>query len=445
MPLSIRQPIFEAGDTGPPTEAIRAALDSVLTSNGFRRSARHSQFLRFVCETTLAGEAAKLNEYWIAQEVFGRGPDYSPGDDSVVRRQAYSLRQKLQGYYSSEGKYDSVRIELPVGRYVPAFGWSSLQEAAPEPPRLKNAPAPAFVSWRPARWLTVALILAVICAALGYAIGTRLRPASSPDPAVAELWGPWLTDPAGAVICFSNPTTAIVRQIPDDFPRETFSYRVAVAPQEVEQLRQVTDLPAGSYFFLSPGIAHAKMGEALGGVALAAFLSKAGVPARATQSRLLNWESFRHANMILLGHGEANRWLDPILSKLPFRLAAFEGDKPRRIVNVNPAKGESSEYHVTGVGADNQPVQDYVLVSMLRGIDGRHRLLLINGVNAKGTNVAVDFLTDPASVRGLLEALRRASVNHKGVWRFQAILREEERDRIPTRADLVAVRVLRQD
>jgi hypothetical protein len=57
----------------------------------------------------------------------------------------------------------------------------------------------------------------------------------------------------------------------------------------------------------------------------------------------------------------------------------------------------------------------------------------------------VDFLTDPASIRSLLEALRRAAPNHKGVWRFQAVLREEERDKIPTRADVVAVRVLQQD
>ena len=57
----------------------------------------------------------------------------------------------------------------------------------------------------------------------------------------------------------------------------------------------------------------------------------------------------------------------------------------------------------------------------------------------------LDFLIDPANVRNLLETLRRASPNHKGVWRFQAMLREEERDKIPTRADIVAVRVLPQD
>jgi hypothetical protein len=69
------QPTSEAGNAVPPSEAIRAALDSVLKSQTFRRSERHARFLRFVCETALNGESGKLNEYLIAQEVFERGSD----------------------------------------------------------------------------------------------------------------------------------------------------------------------------------------------------------------------------------------------------------------------------------------------------------------------------------------------------------------------------------
>src|SRR5579883_3110637 len=101
----------------PKPEDIRAELSTILNSPAFKRSARHSKFLQFVCETALNGGAAKLNEYMIAHEVFERGDDYSPGEDSVVRRQAYSLRQKLQDYYATDGAQDPIRIELPLGRY----------------------------------------------------------------------------------------------------------------------------------------------------------------------------------------------------------------------------------------------------------------------------------------------------------------------------------------
>lgn len=86
------------------TELIKAELDLVLRSEGFRRSERQTRFLRFVCETALSGEADHLNEYLIAHRVFERGSDYSPGEDSVVRRQAYSLRQKLQEYYKKKAR-----------------------------------------------------------------------------------------------------------------------------------------------------------------------------------------------------------------------------------------------------------------------------------------------------------------------------------------------------
>src|SRR6267143_4767811 len=113
------------------TNAVRAELELVLKSQTFWRSERHARFLRFICETTLSGEASKLNEYLIAHSVFDRGAEYSSGEDSVVRRQAYSLRQKLKDYYSEEGKNNPVRIELPTGRYVPTFHFRQASEATP--------------------------------------------------------------------------------------------------------------------------------------------------------------------------------------------------------------------------------------------------------------------------------------------------------------------------
>src|SRR5215471_7233111 len=138
----MRQTSTEPGiSASPPLGEVRAELDAVLKSDAFLRSDRHSQFLRFVCETTLNGHAAKLNEYLIAHEVFGRGAGYSPGEDSVVRRQAFSLRQKLHDYYAGQGKDHRVRIELPVGRYVPVFvetadAFAAIGEPPKQPPAL---------------------------------------------------------------------------------------------------------------------------------------------------------------------------------------------------------------------------------------------------------------------------------------------------------------------
>lgn len=445
---------FELGSTGsPPEHEIRAELDSVLRSQIFRKSERHSHFLRFICEAALAGEASKLNEYLIAHEVFGRGADYSPGDDSVVRRQAYSVRQKLQDYYSNEGKEDAVRIELPSGRYIPTFVHARPQqpradpgpvvkpvaEAAPDNPMNERARRSTYT------WIMVTALIAVGSFGAGWLIDSAVRNGRNVpqvDSSLSEIWGSWLTDPAGAVICFSNPLTAIVKQNDRPFPPGTLPRRIEISDSEAQPMREEFHLPPGGYFYLSPGVGHAKMGEALGSMAITVLFTKARIPINATQSRLLNWEDFRSQNLILMGHDEANRWLDPILNKLPLRLAPTEIDKPRRIVNANPRDGEKAEYHIDYSTAHGQPSDDYGLISMLNGIDGRHRLLLVNGVNAEGTRTALEFLTDPTSVNLLLTALRKASPGHKGEWHFQMLLHAEVRDKIPTRADLILLRVL---
>jgi len=165
-----------AGLNSDETEQVKAELALVLQSQGFKRSERHSRFLRFVCEAALSGEAGQLNEYLIAHRVFDRGSSYSSGEDSVVRRQAYSLRQKLQEYYTAEGKHHSVRIDLPVGRYVPTFNFAETHtpsapalpvgepEAKPQPESVRIKLAVWKGSW--ARVLAVSVI-AMLCGGRG--------------------------------------------------------------------------------------------------------------------------------------------------------------------------------------------------------------------------------------------------------------------------------------
>ena len=79
---------------------------------------------------------------------------------------------------------------------------------------------------------------------------------------------------------------------------------------------------------------------------------------------------------------------------------------------------------------------------MLNGIDGRHKLLLVNGLNTEGTQAALEYLSDPATLQILLAALRKTAPNHRGAWQFQLILSTEVRDYVPTRPDLLVLRVL---
>ena len=78
-------------------------------------------FLRYVVEATLRGEQDRIKGYTIAVEALGRGDDFDPQDDPIVRVEATRLRRAMRNYYENGGKGDPLHIDLPVGRYVPVF------------------------------------------------------------------------------------------------------------------------------------------------------------------------------------------------------------------------------------------------------------------------------------------------------------------------------------
>lgn len=108
----------EASPAGP--DAIERALTAALQSRSFRDSPRHRSLLRYLVTQALAGQAAALKETVIAVEVFGRPVErFDPRHDSIVRVETRRLRERLARYHANEGRDAAVRIELPVGSYVP--------------------------------------------------------------------------------------------------------------------------------------------------------------------------------------------------------------------------------------------------------------------------------------------------------------------------------------
>ncbi len=140
-------------------EGARRQLERVLASPGFARNERLTRFLRFVVERHIEGRDSEIKESVLAVEVFGRGSDHDPKQDSIVRTEAARLRARLSGYYLAEGKGDELVIELPKGGYVPLLRAAS-PPAASVPSQDQGAISPSGLgkAWR---------IAAVLVAALG--------------------------------------------------------------------------------------------------------------------------------------------------------------------------------------------------------------------------------------------------------------------------------------
>ena len=115
---------------GVPHSDVEAAMGRILDWPEMGRSPQLAQFLAYIVRRTLAGEAQAIKAYSIAVDVLGRPASFDPQSDPIVRVQARRLRALLEQYYAGEGLADPVRIDLPVGRYVPEF--SSYRAEAPD-------------------------------------------------------------------------------------------------------------------------------------------------------------------------------------------------------------------------------------------------------------------------------------------------------------------------
>lgn len=120
MELELSEPLNKL-----PPEDVRLELQRVLDSSDFRATPRRREMLRYLVEESLAGRARTLKGYTIGVAVFGRGDDFDPQADPVVRLEARRLRRDLDSYYVSAGRDNPLRISIPKGHYIPEISCDS--------------------------------------------------------------------------------------------------------------------------------------------------------------------------------------------------------------------------------------------------------------------------------------------------------------------------------
>src|SRR5580658_2408412 len=131
LPRSQEKPVSPSAAGEPSPVEVRALLEKILGSPGFRNSERMRRFLRIAVERTLDGQTDGLKEFSLGHDVFDRGDGYDPRTDSIVRVEARRLRKKLRAYYEGEGILDNIVIQFDPGTYVPAFRQDSRAIAVP--------------------------------------------------------------------------------------------------------------------------------------------------------------------------------------------------------------------------------------------------------------------------------------------------------------------------
>jgi hypothetical protein len=107
---------------GPERLALeQQALQSVLASPTFKKNARATSLLEYICGKYFNGDGDSIKEYSIAVDVFHRSESFDQATDSIVRVEFYRLRRKLREYYETASTDERLEIVVPTGRYLPEF------------------------------------------------------------------------------------------------------------------------------------------------------------------------------------------------------------------------------------------------------------------------------------------------------------------------------------
>src|SRR5262249_18657101 len=114
-------------------------VQRVAFSSAFQKSRRLRELLLYVCERALHDPEHAVHEHEIGTVVFGKSADFDPSQDTLVRVQVSQLRKRLEQYFSTEGAYEALIIEIPKGTYIPLF-----RERYPEPSTQPDSPPPGL-------------------------------------------------------------------------------------------------------------------------------------------------------------------------------------------------------------------------------------------------------------------------------------------------------------
>jgi hypothetical protein len=400
----------------------------IVASRHFAKSHLLSKFFLYVVTETLAGRQAEITEHQIGVQVFGRPRAYLTVEDNIVRNYARQLRRRLAEHFRDEGSSESLRVEIPLGGYIPVFTPTSdvntaerrHSELAPGQlgPQLgasalsSSGGAIAF-RWNRRRLLLRASLLAASAAALiavtWFAAARTHAERRAPEPA-QPLWAAIFDGPANSYIV---PADAGFNLLEDLSGRPL----------------PLADYIKGGYLELPLAQIDAHSAQDLRSQQFTSFVDLQIVAALARLPefnpqrvilrfpRDLRLDDLKNANAVIIGSVGSNPWAAIAGDSTNFRIVYREDMQGATLVNMKPQPGEAPLY----VSHWNEPAHEtFAVISFLPNLSGTGHLLLLQGLDVAGTQAAAEILFRQD---GLAPVLRRATRPDGSLRFFEVLLR----------------------
>jgi hypothetical protein len=318
-------------------------VQRILHSPQFRRAAKLQRFLELICDYHFQDRSAEISEFTIATEAFGKGPNFEPSEDSLVRVQAREIRRRLREYYQNEGKGSRLILDIPIGHYAPVF--TSL-DVVPAPVRRVPSLRPAWVVLGGTLLACVALLFAadherrlLIRTASAAVRNTAL---SAP---IAGLWNRFLDSDVPTLLVVSNPDVG----------------------ECDEQKQGATGCPEE----------YTGMGEAVAIHLITTLFRSAKQTLIVKPSRIVNADDIQRYNLVLVGGKSVNVWT----RRLGEGLSLNDPHPPPHYETVqDPKTGQIS--------------RDRAIVALRKHPATGRWVLFLWGKHSQGTHAAAEASTD---------------------------------------------------
>lgn len=369
-------------------DVIRAQAAKVAASGVLGRSRFYGGLLEYLVACAAQGRAPK--ELEIAAEVFGRGSEFDPSQDSMVRVYAHNLRQKLQQFYSGDGRDEARQLVIPKGEYrlaVVAPGARAEAEEAPlpspgRPSRLRLAAA-------------AALLLGVGVAA-GIAIQDRFG-AAAPARGVYEsvaaspLWSPLLDDSLPILLVVGD--YFIFGELDADGNVERLVREFSInSSRDLDDLMMYQPDLAARYMDLD--LTYLPRGTAFALRDILRVLYTSAKPVRTISMSELNVADFKTHHVVYIGYISG---LDKLLDFVFASSALAVGDTFDELLDRDTGKLYTSG---AGFPSDRRNYRDYGLFSTFPGPSG-NQFIVAAGTRDAGLMHTAQAISDPIYLRAV--------------------------------------------
>jgi hypothetical protein len=405
----------------------------IVDSPQFCKSPRLSQFLLYIVAKTIAGRQSEVTEAQIGVHVFGRPHGYRTVDDNIVRSYARQLRKRLTEYFASDGIDHEIRIEIPLGSYLPAFTSPAFEKKVPAE-LVQDQPRPAALAthsvaskWGWPRLLTLfvysAGLIWLTCVVQSRIVAARY----STEPAQL-VWKAMLQGPGDTFIVPPDAGLNLIEDLSHqplplaDYLKADYLDRplpgVDTHGESDLRSQQLTD-----FIDLQMVATLARLPEFNPGHVFLRF------------PRDLRFDDLKRANAIIIGSSCSNPWAVIADGTTNFRIQCNPGMQGATVVNSKPQAGEASSYSSHW----NEPIhQTYSVIIFAPNLSGYGSLLILGGLDAAGTQAAGEALMRSEAITPILEHARRPDGS---LAPFEVLLRSTSIQANATDTQVIASRI----